>query len=313
VFLNGQRKGGTPTEPGKALVLKLREGQYRLEGPIDVPRLRWERRDLYVAAEAIQPVKLVLAAVEPEMVSIPAGAFLMGSNSLGDSSFLKWEQPLHSVNVPGFAIGKYEVTFAEWDACVADDGCTHTPGDEGWGRGNPPVINVSWNDAQQYVAWLSRKTGKPYRLPSEAEWEYAARAGTTAAYSTGEGLGRDRANYGSAYDSEIDPTVLVGRTRPVGSYAANPWGLYDVHGNVDELVEDCWSLMNNYSDTPTDGSAYAQKFGNCSSRVVRGGSWANPAFFPALLAAIMTILSYLQGRTPRVEIPHAVSVWPSPL
>ena len=164
-----------------------------------------------------------------------------------------------------FAVGKYEVTFAEWDACVADGGCGgHRPEDSGWGRGRRPVINVSWDDAKAYVRWLNRKTGKQYRLPSEAEWEYAARAGTTTRYNWGDDIGRNRANCancGSRWDLK--------QTAPVGSFAANPFGLHDVHGNVWEWVEDCRS--GNYKGAPTDASAWTD--GDCSSRVLRGGSW----------------------------------------
>jgi formylglycine-generating enzyme required for sulfatase activity len=117
----------------------------------------------------------------PEMVVVPAGEFTMGSNDFDR------EKPPHKVTIgKPFAVGKFEVTFAEWDACVAATGCKQKPGDEGWGRGKRPVIYVSWNDAKEYAAWLSKKTGKSYRLLSEAEWEYAARAGTTTKYSFGE-------------------------------------------------------------------------------------------------------------------------------
>ncbi|WP_295392796.1 formylglycine-generating enzyme family protein [uncultured Thiodictyon sp.] len=119
------------------------------------------------------------------MVYIPVGSFLMGCQPAEKDCFPD-EKPAHQVQIPAFEIGKYEVTFDEWDTCVADGGCTQKPGDAGRGRGRRPVINVSWDDAQQYVTWLSRKTGKPYRLPSEAEWEYAARAGTQTAWSFGD-------------------------------------------------------------------------------------------------------------------------------
>ena len=159
------------------------------------------------------------------------------------------------VVVPGgqlgrpFAVGVHEVTFAEWDACVSGGGCGgYRPGDEGWGRGNRPVINVSWKDAQAYVRWLSERTGAAYRLPSEAEWEYVARAGTTTDYWWGDDIGRNRANCtrcGSRWDGR--------QTAPVGSFSANLFGLYDVHGNVWEWVEDC--------------------AGDCRRRVLRSGSW----------------------------------------
>jgi formylglycine-generating enzyme required for sulfatase activity len=158
-----------------------------------------------------------------------------------------------------FVIGKYEVTFEEWDACVADGGCTRKPDDQGWGRGRRPVINVSWEDAQAYIAWLKKQTGKPYRLPSEAEWEYAARAGTTTRYRWGDAIPPENANYGGN----------VGQTTEVGRYPANVWGLHDTSGNVWEWVEDRYH--GSYDGAPRDGSAWFT--GTESARVVRGGSW----------------------------------------
>ncbi len=169
------------------------------------------------------------------------------------------EGPQRSVTIQRqFAAGKFEVTFDEWDVCVRENACP-TVADEGWGRGRRPVINVSWNDAKQYTEWLSRKTGKTYRLLTEAEWEYAARAGTTAAYSFGDSITTQQANNNNT----------LGRTVPVGSYPANAFGLHDMHGNVWEWTEDCWSA--NYNGAPSDGSAWTT--GNCGRRVLRGGSW----------------------------------------
>ena len=164
-----------------------------------------------------------------------------------------------------------EVTFAEWDACEAAGGCgAYSPGDAGWGRGQHPVINVSWNDAQRYVQWLSKKSKKPYRLLTESEWEYAARAGTQTAYSWGDQIGSGRANCdgcGSQWDNL--PTA------PVGSFAANAWGLHDMHGNVWEWMEDCWNAS--YAKAPRNGSAW--RSGDCSRHVMRGGSWFNYSSF----------------------------------
>ena len=168
-----------------------------------------------------------------------------------------------------FAVGVYEVTFEEWDACVSGGGCgEYRPDDRGWGRGSRPVIEVSWRDAQAYVAWLSRKTGEEYRLLSEAEWEYAARAGTTTRYHWGDDIGRNRANCnnGTCGDS-------WDHTAPVGSFGANGFGLHDMHGNVREWVEDCWN--GSYAGAPEDGSAWES--GDCGRRVLRGGSWG---FYP---------------------------------
>ena len=157
-----------------------------------------------------------------------------------------------------FAVGVYEVTFAQWDACVAGGGCSHRPDDRGWGRGTRPVIDVNRDDARAYVAWLSSTTGKRYRLLSEAEWEYVARAGTSTPFHTGASIAPQQANYDwrVAYGAGATQASHPGQTQAVGSYAANAFGLYDVHGNVAELVDDCYE-------------------GDCTKRVVRGGSWAD--------------------------------------
>ena len=202
----------------------------------------------------------------PEMVVIPAGSFRMGC--LNDDGDCSNEFPVHDVDVPRFALSKYEVTFAQWDACVAAGGCGgYRPPDEGWGRGDRPVIWVSWDDARSYAAWLSSQTGEDYRLPSESEWEYAARAGTTTKYHWGDQIGVNQANCQSHYCGD-----MFQHTAPVGSFPANAWGLHDMHGNIWEWVEDCWH--GNYQGAPTDGSAWTSE-GNCSvhRRVVRGGSW----------------------------------------
>jgi len=198
----------------------------------------------------------------PVMVVVPAGKFTMGSpkNEPGRDND---EGPQHAVTISKpFAVSKYEVTFDEWDTCVAAVQCPKAS--DRWGRGRMPVVNVSWDDAQRYVKWLTSKTGKTYRLLSEAEWEYAARAGTRTAYSWGETIGKGKANCdgcGSQWDGK--------QTAPVGSFTSNAFGLYDMHGNVWEWVEDCY--RNTYDKGPLDGSAWTT--GDCSSRVVRGGSW----------------------------------------
>ena len=220
-----------------------------------------------VSAEAAARAK-ASPAIIPEMVRIRAGSFLMGCQK-GEKDCKSNESPPHRVQVPAFELGKYEVTFAEWDACVADGGCTHKPDDKGWGRARRPVINVSWDDAQQYVAWLSRKTGEVWRLPTEAEWEYAARAGTETVFSWGDQVGKNRANCngcGSQWDGK--------QTAPVGSFAANPWGLFDMHGNVWEWVQDCFAP---YEAGKADVRAVTS--GGCTYLVLRGGSWdLNPRF-----------------------------------
>jgi formylglycine-generating enzyme required for sulfatase activity len=183
----------------------------------------------------------------PEMVVVPKGEFLMGSPKT-EKNRTKAEEPQHKVTIASnFAVSKFEETFDEWKACVDARVCEDAP-DQRWGRGNRPVINVSWDDAQQYVQWLSERTGRPYRLLSEAEWEYAARAGSRTAFSWGDNIGEGNANCdgcGSTWDNK--------QTAPVGSFKANAFGLHDMHGNVFEWVQDCGSA--NYDGAPTDGSA----------------------------------------------------------
>jgi formylglycine-generating enzyme required for sulfatase activity len=206
----------------------------------------------------------------PTMIVIPAGKFVMGSRHFSSAG------PQHEVTIAQpFAISKFTVTFAEWDACVSAAACP-TASDSGWGRNDRPAINVSWEEVQQYVAWLSRSTGKTYRLLSEAEWEYSARAGSTTAYWWGDDIGEDNANCDgckSQWDNK--------QTAPVGSFKPNAFGLYDMHGNVWQWTEDPWHA--NYKDVPEDGSVWVMG-GDASRRVVRGGSWINSP--QSLLSAI---------------------------
>ncbi len=214
----------------------------------------------------------------PEMVVVPAGEYMMGSPSDEEGRYSN-EGPRHRVRIPrAFAVGKYEVTFEEWDACVAEGGCMAYRPEKlisyirlldslfpsGWGR--LPVTEVSWEDTKGYVKWLSDKTGKDYRLLTEAEWEYVARAGTEGPFHTGSTITPDR-EYGFRWKTQH----LAGTTS-VGRFPANGFGLHDVHGNAREWVEDCWH--GDYSGAPTDGSAWVSG-GDCGRRVVRGGSWVN--------------------------------------
>jgi formylglycine-generating enzyme required for sulfatase activity len=236
-----------------------------------------------------------------EMVVVPAGGFLMGSPAHEDGRGPE-EGPRHRVTIAKpLAVGKFEVTFSEWDACVTAGSCKHRPDHEprpellaellkmlpseiagrtekwpiwfkrmsdpkSWGRGQRPVINVSWNDiTKEYLPWLSRKTGKTYRLLTEAEWEYAARAGTTTRYAFGHQIGKKQAQYSE------ETVASAGATVAVGSFPANPFGLHDMHGNVWEWVQDCWN--ESYVAAPSDGSAWTA--GDCKMRVLRGGTWAS--------------------------------------
>ena len=194
------------------------------------------------------------------------------------------EQPAHSVNFQRpFAIGKFELSFREYDIFVNATGYTK-PSDQGWGtlywgRNSTPVFNVSWHDAKKYLEWLSQQTGARYRLPTEAEWEYAARAGTTTEFSTGDCIDAQQANFHAkeAFNECQLSQVYKGKVIDTGSFPPNPWGLHDVHGNILEWTEDCWH--SNYVQAPTDGSAWLDtgSEADCQRRVLRGGSWSGRA------------------------------------
>jgi formylglycine-generating enzyme required for sulfatase activity len=201
----------------------------------------------------------------PEMIVVPAGRFLMGSPSGQGVD----EHPQHEVTIAKpFAVAKFALTFDEWDTCAARAGCRRDVSDEGWGRGRRPVINVSWDDAQAYVKWLSGVTGKPYRLLSEAEREYAARAGTETKYPWGDDVllnGKPMANCDGCGSQRGGGK----QTAPVGTFAANAFRLYDMVGNVWEWTEDCWNAS--YQFAPADGSPWTDDY--CTRRVIRGGAW----------------------------------------
>jgi len=195
----------------------------------------------------------------------------MGSPD-GEEKRMEDESPQHRVTLSRqFAVGQFALTFDEWDLCVADGGCFgYKPGDQGWGHGRQPVVNVSWDDAKAYVAWLSKKTGKSYRLLSEAEREYVTRAGTNTPFWFGSSISTTEANYNGNY-TYANGVKGENRQRTVEaeSFVPNPWGLYQVHGNVWDWAEDCWH--DTYSGAPIDGSAWTR--GDCSRHVARGGSW----------------------------------------
>ena len=193
----------------------------------------------------------------PVMVVLPCGGFLMGSGSTAH------EGPPHPVAIRSFGLSKMEISFEEYDAFAEATGRSK-PSDEGWGRGKQPVVNVNWDDAEAYAAWLSQETGTRYRLPSEAEWEYAARAGSSDEYAWGYDIGYNKANCdgcGSQWDNH--------QPAPVGSFPANAFGLHDMHGNVWEWVQDCY--RDSYAGAPADGAA--QTVCDSPSKVFRGGSW----------------------------------------
>jgi formylglycine-generating enzyme required for sulfatase activity len=211
----------------------------------------------------------------PEMIVVPAGSFVQGSSDASVEG-LAMERPSRTVNIPEpIAVGIFEVTLEQWDACYEDGACSRRPDDNGWGRRDRPAIMVSWGDTQEYLQWLSDRTGKAYRLPSESEWEYIARAG-----EEGDWLGGDRSSlcdFGNIAGEESGfdwrhkacADAITAGTAPVGSFSPNAFGLYDVIGNVAEWTADCMNLS--YLDAPVDGSAWGR--GLCSSHMTRGGSW----------------------------------------
>jgi formylglycine-generating enzyme required for sulfatase activity/serine/threonine protein kinase len=211
----------------------------------------------------------------PRMVVVSAGSFWQGSDATNPLA-LKKETPRRMVTIAEpFAIGVHEVTFEQWDRCVANGGCSTRPADNGWGRGDRPVIMVSWNDAQEYAAWLSQATGQRYSLPSESQWEYAARAGQEGDWPGGDpalvcrfaNVAGGETSFRWQHDDCSDAAALS--TLPVGTLQANAFGLYDTIGNVAEWTLDCMNLS--YLDAPSDGGAWSR--GICSSRMTRGGSW----------------------------------------
>ena len=238
-------------------------------------------RQLAAALEAIDSLTLRTGKVFrdcaecPDMVVIPAGSFWQGSEESAPLA-LKKETPRRMVTfAEPFAVSVFEITFDQWDRCVADDGCSARPGDNGWGRGNRPVMMVSWNDAQEFTAWLSTSTGHSYSLPSESQWEYLARAGEESDWLGGSpaevcrfaNIAGEESGFRWQHAECADGAPL--QTLPVGSLEPNAFGVYDVIGNVAEWTLDCMNLS--YLDAPADGSTWSR--GICSSRMTRGGSW----------------------------------------
>jgi len=238
-------------------------------------------------AERMRPGKVWYDAIpglpksaSPEMITLPPGAFLMGSANPEERVHENEanEEPQHEVRIDyPFALGNYVVTFTEWDAAIAVGAKIERPVDQGWGRDRMPVINVSWRDAKAYISWLNARLGlenraDAYRLPSEAEWEYASRAGTKTAYCFGSSISSTQANHCAEVN---DDDGNIGRHRqkavPVGSFPPNAFGLHDMHGNVWEWCEDVWNINYSEPKRPDDGMPWL--VGDTSRRVLRGGSW----------------------------------------
>jgi formylglycine-generating enzyme required for sulfatase activity len=208
----------------------------------------------------------------PEMVVIPKGSFMMGTPDDEPYRF-KSEGPQHNVTIPRpIAVGRFSITFDEWDACLADGGCNGNKGDDGgYGRGRMPAQGIDFEAAKAYLAWLSRKVGRTYRLPSESEREYFTRAGTTTPFWFGKTISSQNANYNAMNNYPGGPYGEASKgPKPVDSYLPNKFGLYQVIGNVEEWTEDCYNKRYN-EDSPTDGSPWLD--GDCSRRMLRGGGW----------------------------------------
>ncbi len=290
---------GMPESTRHAVLSVLAELESMLGEPtlslaeLDRVRAELERLDRDVLADLIRKCQVILGrhvnqlpdlAVFrdldepwcPEMVVIPSGSFLMGSPE-DEEKRIDAEGPLHRVEIGyRFALGRYAVTFEEYDHFCEATG-REKPEDRGWGRGRRPVINVSWHDAQDFCAWLSREIGAEYRLPSEAEWEYACRAGTTTPFSFGATISTDQVNYDGNFPYGGGKTgVRRKRTVEVGGLPANPWGLYEMHGNVWQWCQDHWH--DSYDGAPGEGLAWEDMGAPAGAiRVVRGGSWNDDA------------------------------------
>jgi len=226
--------------------------------------------------------KMINGSLGPEMITLPAGSFIMGDiQGVGKS----YEQPVHLVTITkSFAISKFPISFSEYDVFSKATGRTLADQYK-WQRGQYPVINVNWDDAKAYAQWLSKETNQAYRLPSESEWEYAARAGSKAQYPWGNKIGINNAHCASCGN-----VSTKNKTEAVGKYPANNWGIHGMIGNIWEMTADCWNY--NYVNAPEDGSAWLS--GDCTRLVLRGGSWGDT---PNDLRASTRLRSYAKART----------------
>lgn len=232
--------------------------QHAFKEVVDGFKRNQEVAKKYTTARLKSISQEVAAYLEDHFIAIPTGEFLMGSNK-NDTD----EAPQHSIKINAFKLGKTEIPFALWDLCKEVRMCLHQPSDEGWGRGNHPVINISYSDiVERFIPWLTMMTGKQYRLPSEAEWEYAARAGSTTDFTWGDTLDCTQAQFNTGISSSC--TVQKMGTQAAQSFTANAWGLFDMHGNVWEWVDSCYS--ENYTHNSNAPS-------QCNVSVLRGGSW----------------------------------------
>jgi formylglycine-generating enzyme required for sulfatase activity/class 3 adenylate cyclase len=215
------------------------------------------------AAPVVPPTVQQASVREPEMNALRGGSFAMGSND--DIT----EKPPHQVTIKPFSVGKYPITVREWNECAAAKACAMAA----TGSDDAPATNISWTDAKQFVAWLGATTRKPYRLPSEAEWEYAARGGTQTKYWWGDQMQTGMVNCNNCTCKNCTEVAPAEQPVKVGSFKPNPFGLYDMGGGIDQWVEDCWH--KNYQGAPSDGSPWIE--GDCAAHVIRSGSWKNDA------------------------------------
>ncbi len=225
-----------------------------------------------------------------EMVVINPGSGKLGSPAF-EQKRQRFENPMRETAIQyPFEVSKYEITFDDWNKCLADGGCAgHKPDDKGWGRGKRPVINISYDDTQNFISWLNRKTGETYRLLSEAEWEYVARAGQDAPFGTGYEMTAALANFdGKAPYGSSQTGPYRRKTEPVGKYPPNAFGVHDMHGNVYEWVEDCWNA--DHSGSRGDGSPRTD--GDCKYRVMKGGSWVTHGYQMRAAARVRYVTDY---------------------
>lgn len=258
-------------------------------------RRKAEREAAKAAAIADAPAPSGSATAGSSPMGIDMVVINPGSGKLGSPDFEKkrarFENPLRDTMIGySFEVSKYEITFDDWDNCVKDGGCSgHKPDDKEWGRGKRPVINVSYNDSQNFLTWLNGKTGQSYRLLSEAEWEYVARAGQEGPFGSGYDMSAQYANFdGKAPYGTGAKGEYLRKTQPVGQYEPNAFGVYDMHGNVYEWVEDCWNA--NHNDAIGDGSARTD--GDCNFRVMKGGSWVTHGYQTRAAARIRYVTDY---------------------
>jgi formylglycine-generating enzyme required for sulfatase activity len=293
VLVDGTRRGQMPLNDADALRLELAPGKHTIELKRAANNELYDftaRRDVTVNQEVLVPVMMpplqptplpgaaarITATVDAllaDMAKIPAGSFLMGGRDEENSA--DTEFPRHEVRfTQSFLMLKRNVTFDQWDACIADGGCSEVPGDEGRGRGGREVANVSWHDAEGFAQWLSRRLGRQCRLPSEAEWEYALRAGGQSTYFFGDDA------------AKIGDYMSRGGSHPSQAVAKRPnaWGLLSMAGGLTEWVGDCWH--ESYAGAPADGSTWTED--HCQARSVRGGFWdADPWYHRSARRSVM--------------------------